>query len=133
MKEALHARLQLVFTLADIRHRVIQDTEPNVPTKAHEITGLLKVLLQSTAAKLPDAEPSTITVTAQQKQIATIANGQVAIRTTKLRENLERVEAMLLSDHTGNPLLDWTDEQKAQAQTYLANEIAAIQQAIEDL
>ena len=133
MKEALHARIQLIHLLANTRHNIIQQAEPGKPTKAYEAASLLRSGLKVLSDALGDAEPSPITLTEEQQQLALIKNGQVAIRARKLVENLERLEAALLSNHSGETVFDWTPEQVEAARIYLSNEITAMQAEIEAL
>lgn len=133
MKEALDLRLQILGELAKFRGQIIQQVQPETPTKALEALNLLKTVMQTVAGKLADPEPSPVTISEQQKQLALAKAADAIVRPDKLKANLQRIETALLTDPGGGIIFDWSDKQKADAQTYVTNEIKAIKDAIDVL
>jgi transcription termination factor Rho len=140
MKEALRKRLHLIQILGTVRHELIREAAQQIqqqqPTKLIEAAGLLKAALQVLGNALDDAEPTPVSLTMPQLQLAEMKNGDAVIRAVRLKETLEKYEAQLMSDHVGNPILSWQDltptKQKA-ALDYLDSARAGVKQAIEDL
>lgn len=133
MKEGLSIRLQLIHSLATIRHGIMNQVPPDKPTKALEAINLLKSALQIVGNKLADPEPSLVTFTEDQIAIAKVKNGSIAVRAKKLMENLARTEATLLTDHGEQPVMDWTDEQREAIVQHYIEQLQALLDDIEAL
>ncbi len=136
MREALNLKLQLIHLLAGSRANLLQQVQnlpAGTPTKVGGALSVIKAALTVLGGKLSDPEPSPVAYTEEQIALASIRNAEVAIRTVRFKENLEKLEAALMVDHAGQPVMDWTDKEKAKALAYIEREIVAIQQAIDDL
>lgn len=133
MREGLADRLHLINVLGTTRHEIVQKVPPGQPTKALAAINLLKAGLQVLGNELDAPEPSPVTPTQEQIELALLKSVDVVTRARKLFENLQRFEQVLVADHTSAIVMDWTDGQKSDAQAYLVAQVAALKDAIDAL